>query len=141
MHNKSFSVYMVFGGTNFGLTAGSNGFMEKVQNYYQYLPLVTSYDYDAPINQQGSPTEKYYKLRQIFQQYYGSTPLPSVPEPIVAIEISSFTPHIKAHLWAEYNKQETISLSKLVPFQSKQLQMYNQGIAIYSTSLEPGFNY
>ncbi len=34
--NKSFSMYMAHGGTNFGMTAGFN--------------MITSYDYGAPIN-------------------------------------------------------------------------------------------
>lgn len=49
-NNHSFSMYMAHGGTNFGLTAGSNSF------HSDFKPDVTSYDYDAPINEQGGPT-------------------------------------------------------------------------------------
>ena len=46
-YNHSYSMYMVHGGSNFGLTAGANAFKNQS---YDYLPHVTSYDYDAPIN-------------------------------------------------------------------------------------------
>lgn len=52
----SFSLYMTHGGTNWGHWAGANS--------PGFAPDVTSYDYDAPINEQGSPTEKYRLLRE-----------------------------------------------------------------------------
>lgn len=45
-NNISFSLYMIHGGTNFGLTAGANEFFNKSD----YMAHITSYDYDAPIN-------------------------------------------------------------------------------------------
>jgi beta-galactosidase len=59
-NNHSFSMYMAHGGTNFGLTAGANGFDKKP---FDYGGHVTSYDYDAPINEQGSPNNKYHIFR------------------------------------------------------------------------------
>jgi len=46
-NNHSFAMYMVHGGTNFGITAGANGLKDKVNDYWG---AITSYDYDAPIN-------------------------------------------------------------------------------------------
>ena len=48
----SFAMYMVHGGTNFGLTAGANGPLLRIPlvNRRDYWGAVTSYDYDAPIN-------------------------------------------------------------------------------------------
>ena len=43
-YNHSYSMYMVHGGTNFGLTAGANAFNEKD---YDYRGHVTSYDYQT----------------------------------------------------------------------------------------------
>lgn len=40
-------MYMVHGGTNFGLTGGANGLKKEIRDYHADL---TSYDYDAPIN-------------------------------------------------------------------------------------------
>ena len=68
----SFSLYMTHGGTSFGHWAGANS--------PGFAPDVTSYDYDAPINEYGGATDKYYLLRQTMQKY-SAAPLPDVPAP------------------------------------------------------------
>ena len=72
----SFSLYMTHGGTSFGHWAGANS--------PGFAPDVTSYDYDAPINEYGLPTEKYYKLREVMQKYADGK-LPAVPKPAAGI--------------------------------------------------------
>lgn len=67
LNNRSASIYVACGGTNFGLTAGANGYSQQVNNFFEYMPHVTSYDYDAPINEQGRTTQKYYLIRSIFE--------------------------------------------------------------------------
>ena len=52
-NKKSFNFYVIHGGTNFGYTAGANSGGKG------YEPDVTSYDYDAPINEQGMTYPKY----------------------------------------------------------------------------------
>ena len=54
---------MFFGGTNFGFMNGAN------YNDGQYMPTVTSYDYDAPLNESGDRTEKYYAIRNVIKRY------------------------------------------------------------------------
>lgn len=66
----SFSLYMTHGGTSFGHWAGANS--------PGFAPDVTSYDYDAPINEYGEPTEKYWLLRKTIQKY-SDKKLPAVP--------------------------------------------------------------
>ena len=66
----SFSLYMTHGGTSFGHWAGGNS--------PGLWPDVTSYDYDAPINEYGLATPKYYLLRDTLQ-HYAETKLPAVP--------------------------------------------------------------
>ena len=87
----SFSLYMTHGGTSFGHWAGANS--------PGFAPDVTSYDYDAPINEQGLPTSKFWELRTMMQKYSlspGPSPkgkgnkvaLPAVPKapmPIVSV--------------------------------------------------------
>lgn len=47
--NVNINFYMFFGGTNFGFTAGANdGGIGK------YEPDLTSYDYDAPMDEAGN---------------------------------------------------------------------------------------
>ena len=66
----SFSLYMTHGGTSFGHWAGANS--------PGFAPDVTSYDYDAPINEWGQPTGKYWLLRETMQKYTDRK-LPGVP--------------------------------------------------------------
>ena len=66
----SFSLYMTHGGTSFGHWAGANS--------PGFAPDVTSYDYDAPINEYGEPTEKYWLLRKTLEKY-ADKKLPAVP--------------------------------------------------------------
>ncbi|HNS50190.1 MAG TPA: beta-galactosidase [Anaerolineae bacterium] len=68
----SVSFYMAHGGTNFGFMNGANSFGTS------YLPIVTSYDYDAPLSEAGDPTDKYWALREVIGRY---EPLPDAPLP------------------------------------------------------------
>ena len=70
----SVSAYMFHGGTNFGYMNGANC-------YGSYEPTVSSYDDDAPLNENGEPTEKYYKFKEVVSKY---APIPDIemPEPI-----------------------------------------------------------
>ncbi|MER5185004.1 glycoside hydrolase family 35 protein [Streptomyces sp. NPDC002896] len=54
----SVSIYMAHGGTNFGLWAGANEDGGRLQ------PIVTSYDSDAPIAEDGSLTAKFFAVRE-----------------------------------------------------------------------------
>ena len=58
----SVNVYMFHGGTNFGLTNGAN-------DKGRYAPITTSYDYDAPLDESGHPTEKYWAFREVIAKY------------------------------------------------------------------------
>lgn len=64
----SVNFYMFHGGTNFGLMNGSN--------YDGHLmPDVTSYDYDAPLSENGKITPKYLALRETIGKYAFLPPL------------------------------------------------------------------
>jgi beta-galactosidase len=58
----SVNVYMFHGGTNFGFTNGAND-----KGVYQ--PIVTSYDYDAPLDEAGEPTEKNWAVRDVIAKH------------------------------------------------------------------------
>ena len=86
--NISFSLYMTHGGTSFGHWAGANS--------PGFAPDVTSYDYDAPINEYGGTTDKYFQLRKMMQKY-SKTKLPAIPKmPAQFISIPAFelTEHV-----------------------------------------------
>ncbi|XP_064650723.1 beta-galactosidase-1-like protein 2 isoform X2 [Lineus longissimus] len=63
---QGINFYMFHGGTNFGFWNGANG--DPAKN--DYKPTITSYDYDAALNEQGDPTDKCYKIRELMQKFY-----------------------------------------------------------------------
>ena len=80
----SFSLYMTHGGTSWGHWAGANS--------PGFSPDVTSYDYDAPINEAGQTTPKYMELREMLAEY-SDKKLPSIPKayPVISIPKVEFT--------------------------------------------------
>ena len=73
----SFSLYMTHGGTSFGHWAGANS--------PGFAPDVTSYDYDAPINEYGQTTPKYFELRKMMERYNDGKKMPAIPKPAAPI--------------------------------------------------------
>ena len=86
----SFSLYMTHGGTSFGHWAGANS--------PGFAPDVTSYDYDAPINEWGLATPKFWELRKMMEKYNDEKKMPAVPKapmPIITVpkfELKEFAP-------------------------------------------------
>ncbi len=73
----SFSLYMTHGGTSFGHWAGANS--------PGFAPDVTSYDYDAPINEYGLATPKFWELRKMMEKYNDGKKMPAVPKDVAPI--------------------------------------------------------
>jgi beta-galactosidase len=88
----SVSMYMFHGGTSFGWMNGAN------IDHGTYEPDVTSYDYDAPLDESGRPTQKYDLFRNVIAKATGVTP-PPVPTvaPPVAVPAVQLTQ--SASLW------------------------------------------
>ncbi|UKK57006.1 beta-galactosidase [Prevotella communis] len=90
----SFSLYMTHGGTSFGHWAGANS--------PGFAPDVTSYDYDAPINEYGQATPKFWELRKMMEKYNDGKKMPAVPKAPMSIitvpkfELTEFAPFIAA---------------------------------------------
>ncbi|MBR5699270.1 MAG: beta-galactosidase [Prevotella sp.] len=89
----SFSLYMTHGGTSFGHWAGANS--------PGFAPDVTSYDYDAPINEWGLATPKFWELRSMMQKYSPKMPaVPKAPMGIITVpkfELKEFAPLMYAN--------------------------------------------
>ena len=123
-NKKSFNLYVVHGGTNFGFTAGANAF-----NPTQYQPDLTSYDYDAPINEQGQPTAKYFMLRNLISKYVDYK-IPDLPASIPAIEIAPVNLSPMTSIWKE------LPIPIMTP-QPKPMEDFDQGsgFILYRTKL------
>ncbi|MFE6173968.1 beta-galactosidase family protein [Streptomyces sp. NPDC056464] len=73
----SVNLYMAHGGTNFAGWAGANRGGGALHDG-PLEPDVTSYDYDAPIDEHGRPTPKFWAFREVLAEY-ADGPLPEVP--------------------------------------------------------------
>ena len=119
----SFSLYMTHGGTSFAQWAGANN--------KGFAPDCTSYDYDAPINEQGAATPKYYELRNLLQQY-SDAKLPAVPKAIPVITLPAITFTEMMPLLRAGNVPEAIKQRDIQP-----MEQFGQGYGsiMYTTTL------
>lgn len=62
--NASFNFYVFNGGTNFGFTSGATTVGNTLETA-GYRPTLTTYDFSAPLNEFGDPTENYYVIKRI----------------------------------------------------------------------------
>ncbi|HWC53183.1 MAG TPA: beta-galactosidase family protein, partial [Chitinophagaceae bacterium] len=125
-HKRSFNLYVVHGGTNFGFTAGANSFSPT-----QYQPAVTSYDYDAPINEQGQPTAKFFMLRNLISKYVDYK-IPDLPKTIQAIDIPAIEMKPILSLWTLIKSMQSINTPQPQPMEAFD---QNQGLVLYRTKL------
>jgi beta-galactosidase GanA len=124
-NKKSFNFYVIHGGTNFGFTAGANSGGKG------YEPDVTSYDYDAPINEQGQATTKYMALRDLLASHLpkGEKLFP-VPDPLPAVDIPAVSMQPFTTVWD--NLPQAVA-----SVQPKNMEAYGQdyGLILYKTKL------
>ncbi|HEX7731696.1 MAG TPA: beta-galactosidase [Rhodanobacter sp.] len=91
---RSFNLYVVHGGSNFGFGAGANA----NGDYSHFQPVITSYDYSAPIDEHGAPTADYHAFRRMLAAR-AAQPLPAVPATPPMAGFAPFTPRPHAALW------------------------------------------
>jgi beta-galactosidase len=87
----SVNIYMFHGGTNFGFTNGANdkGIFE---------PTITSYDYDAPLSEDGFPTDKYFAFRDVIARHFevpGEVPARQADAVECTVSVVSSVPLLK----------------------------------------------
>jgi beta-galactosidase len=128
----SFNLYVIHGGTSFGFYAGAN--VDADSGDYQ--PDITSYDYSAPINEQGMPTARYMQYRSLIGGYL-PMPLPQVPAPIATIpadRLHGLMPQRHASLWD--NLPDALPLAQSV--HPRPFEMYGQafGFVLYRKRLD-----
>ena len=122
----SISMYMFHGGTSFGWMNGANS------DGANYEPDTTSYDYDAPLDEQGTPRQKYYLFRDVIARVTGH-PTPPVPpaEPVKTFNIADGNE--SASLWR--NLPKPVESDTLLTMEDLD-QSY--GYVLYRTHLDPG---
>jgi beta-galactosidase len=80
----SINIYMFHGGTSFGMMAGASA------STGNYRGNVTSYDYDAPLDEAGHTTPKFFAYRDLILKYSKGPKLP-VPAVAKVVAIPEFT--------------------------------------------------
>lgn len=127
-NQKSFNLYMLHGGSNFGFTAGANS------GGAGYEPDVTSYDYGSPVDEQGRPTPAYQALREQLASYLpAGQSLPEIPAPIPAMSV----PPVHLERWSGLWEQLPAPMTVEAPACFESLGQ-NQGVMIYRTKISAG---
>jgi len=121
----SVNFYMFHGGTNFGFTSGANG-LER----HHYEPTVTSYDYNAPLNEAGDPTEKYFAVRQIISKY-ATLPEMEVPPALPKKAYGTITATAQAGLFQQLSQLS--EPRKVVAPEPMEIYGQSNGLIIYET--------
>ena len=81
----SINMYMFHGGTTRGFMNGAN-----FKDSTPYEPQISSYDYDAPLDEAGNATDKFMQFREVIQKHLpAGQSLPGVPATKRAITIPS----------------------------------------------------
>lgn len=93
----SVNLYMFEGGTSFGFMSGAN--FERA-----YEPDVTSYDYDAPLDEAGRPAKKFFSFRDVIQRHFKDQKLPPLPAATPVIALPKFTLDESASLWTNLSQ-------------------------------------
>lgn len=136
--NGSFSLYMAHGGTNFEFWNGAN--MDSGPT--SLWPVVTSYDYDAPINENGGDGygsdggNKYAALRKVIVGK-GPTPAPVAAPPSAPLNGGSVPIAAYASLFGNLPNlcaNRSVVAAAPLPFE---LFNHSRGFAAYEVLLAP----
>ncbi|MFB6456677.1 glycoside hydrolase family 35 protein [Chitinophaga sp. Hz27] len=126
----SINMYMFHGGTTRGFMNGANYSGDR-----DYAPQVSSYDYDAPLDEAGNATPKFMKFREIISRHLpAGITLPPVPasKPAAALPTVTFTRSspVFSQLPAPVQSVGPLTFEKLK-------QAY--GFVLYRTTLQGGY--
>lgn len=128
----SFNLFVLHGGTSFGLTAGAN----SDGNGNDFQADLTSYDYGSPIGEHGNLTPEFYRYRDIIKGALPETAaLPAPPAVPECTEIPAFTPKRVAGL-GQLNFCD-IGKHTAQPLHLEAVGQ-NQGMAVYRATIPAG---
>jgi beta-galactosidase len=122
----SVNMYMFHGGTSFGWMNGANS------DGTNFQPDTTSYDYDAPLDEQGEPRQKYYAFREAIARATLKPPPALLAD--TPLRTFSISPRLEtASLWR--NLPKPIDSKTLLTMEDMD-QSY--GYVLYRTGLDEG---
>jgi hypothetical protein len=123
-NGASFNIYPVHGGTTFGFQGGANG--------PPYVPVLTSYDWDAPISEAGWETQKYRDIRELMAKHLKERLL-EAPARNPVIRIPAIELNEGASLWDHLPEPKK-------EMRPRYMEAYDQahGCILYRTKLPKG---
>ena len=127
LQQGSINLYMFHGGTNFGFMNGCSA------RGNTDLPQVTSYDYEALLDEQGNPTPKYFAIQRMLKKYYPEYPQ---REPLVkeTFELKNIPLNERVSLF-ETLEDIAQPIESLYPMKMEELGQ-NVGYLLYRTQAE-----
>ncbi|KAH8413958.1 hypothetical protein KR009_008460 [Drosophila setifemur] len=131
-YNASVNFYMFFGGTNFGFSAGAN---YNLDGGIGYSADITSYDYDAVMDEAGGVTKKYGLIKAVISEFL---PLPEIslnPPKRLAygkVEVVPLLALLSTEGRAALSKGDPVE--KKVPITFEELDQFS-GLVLYETEL------
>lgn len=128
----SFNLFVLHGGTSFGLTAGANSNGDGTH----FQPDLTSYDYGSPIGEHGNLTREYHEYRDIITKALPGVNIPPPPATPECISIPAFTPKKKCTIFQLRTRRSREKAYTQLPTLESQGQ--NQGLAIYTATIPAG---
>ena len=126
---RSFNLYVVHGGTNFGFGAGANA----NKDYANFEPVITSYDYGAPITERGEATADFHRFRELIARHVTHT-LVDIPAPPPAIAFDSVLPTPHASIWENLGRPRQVPR----PQPNEILLAQDHGMVVYRKRLTRG---
>jgi beta-galactosidase len=125
----SVNMYMFHGGTTRGFMNGAN-----YNDTNPYEPQISSYDYDAPLDEAGNVTLKFLSFRSIIEKHLDNgTVLPAVPPAKKSISIGEIHLTMQSSLFD--NLPRAVESNKLMTFEDLH-QAY--GFVMYRSEFSPG---
>ncbi|XP_034100058.2 beta-galactosidase [Drosophila albomicans] len=131
-YNASVNLYMFFGGTNFGFTAGAN---YDLDGGIGYAADITSYDYDAVMDEAGGVTTKYELVKQVIGEVLELPQITLEPAKRLAYGKVELTPALEL-----LSPEGRAALSKGTPVIAEKPKSFEEvdqysGLLLYETTL------
>ncbi|CAG2169545.1 unnamed protein product [Oppiella nova] len=123
--NASVNLYPLHGGTSFGFGSGA----DLDDNVYD--PCITSYDFNAPLTEDGDPTQKYFDVRKVIGKYL---PLPNVTLPVPSPKMET-KPIVMKPILSIYDIISSLTpIESVYPLSFEKLRI-KDGFILYSTNI------
>lgn len=130
-YHANVNYYMFFGGTNFGFWAGANDW-----GLGNYMADITSYDYDAPMDETGDATGKFYRLMNVVGEFL-TLPTVVLPNATPKVRYPSFNVSMSSNIFTTAARSALASApiqsgGKLMTFEELD---QNSGFVLYEADL------